>query len=122
MYNDCCFQLEKKPEDYSREDCIAINEYEKAVVAWNDERLKYKKILEKEKANINQQIEENVNKFDNNVFNLFQIKLKYNAAINQEYLKIIRLSKMLSDSDRRNQQIKLHKLVKLLCFFFFNGV
>lgn len=104
-----CFQLEKKPEDYSQEDCIAINEYEKAVLAWNDERLKYKKILEEEKANINQQIEEDVNKFDNNVFNLFQIKLKYNSAINQEYLKIIRLSKMLSDSNTRNQQIKLHE-------------
>lgn len=101
--------MKKKPEDYTREDLEAIDEYEKAVAARNDERLKYKKILEEEKANINRRIEDTVNEFDNNVFELFKIKLKYDSAIDQERLKIIRLSKMLSDSDQRNRQIKMHE-------------
>lgn len=47
--------------------------------------------------------------FDNNVFTLFQMKLKYNSAINQEHLKMLRLSKMLSDCDQRKLQIKEYK-------------
>lgn len=71
-----------------------------------NERMKYKKILEEEKLNIEQNINDNINEFDNNVLKLFQMKLKYNSAIKQEYLKIIRLSRMLSESDQRKQQIK----------------
>lgn len=104
-----CFQVDKKPEDYTREEYRAVDEYEKAAAAWNAERLKYKKILEDEKATINRRVDESVNEFDSNVFKLFQIKLKYDSAIDQECLKIIRLSKMLSDSDQRNRRIKLHE-------------
>lgn len=97
------------PEDYTEDDLRAINEYEKLAMTRNDERIKYKKILEDEKSKINQHIKENIDEIDNNVFKLFQIKLKYNSAINQEYLKIIRLSKMLSDSEQRKQHIELHR-------------
>lgn len=97
------------PEDYTKDDLKAINEYEKLSTTRNDERIKYKKILEDEKSKINQYIKENIDEIDNNIFKLFQIKLKYNSAINQEYLKIIRLSKMLSDSEQRKQNIKLHR-------------
>lgn len=72
----------------------------------NDERKKYKHILEEEKMTIIHHMEEITDEFDNNVFKLFQMKMKYNSAINQEYLKIIRLSKLLSDDNQRIQQIK----------------
>lgn len=78
----------------------------------NDERIKYKKILEDEKTKIIQHIKENLDEVDNNIFELFQTKLKYNSAINQEYLKIIRLSKMLNESDQRKNHIALHMYVK----------
>lgn len=52
-------------------------------------------------------MEEITEEFDNNVFNLFQIKIKYNSAINHECLKIVRLSKLLSDNNQRKQQVKL---------------
>lgn len=96
-------------EDYTEDDLRAINEYEKLAMTRNDERIKYKKILEDEKSKINQHIKKNIDEIDNNVFKLFQIKIKYNSAINQECLKMIRLSKMLSDSEQRKQHIKLHR-------------
>lgn len=88
------------------DDLKAIVEYEKLTFALNDERIKYKNILEEEKTKIHHQIEQIIEIFDNNVFLLFQMRLKYNSAIDQENLKMLRLSKMLSDSDQRKQQIK----------------
>lgn len=75
----------------------------------NEERTKYKKILIEEKTKINEKIKEIVDTFDNNLFQLFQAKSKYNLAINQEYLKIVRLSKMLNDSVKRKQLIEKYK-------------
>lgn len=88
-----------------------IREFEDMTVARNNERIKYKKILEYEKTKIMKQIDKTLDEFDNNVFKLFQTKLKYNSAINHEYLKIIRLSKMLSDSEQRKRQIIQYKYV-----------
>lgn len=101
--------MTKELENYTEEDFKTINQYEDLVVQINNERMKYKKILEEEKIKINRHINENIEQFDENVFNLFQIKLKYNSAINQEYLKIVRLSKMLSDSEQRKRQIKIYE-------------
>jgi hypothetical protein len=75
----------------------------------NDERIKYKNILEEEKIKIHHHIAQIIEKFDHNVFMLFQLRLKYNSAIDQENLKMLRLSKMLSDSDQRKHQIKQHE-------------
>ncbi|VVC45646.1 Hypothetical protein CINCED_3A007876 [Cinara cedri] len=102
---------ESIPENYTEEDFKDLKEYDNLVAIRNNERLKYKKILEEKKANIIQQINKSIDEFDNNVFEIYKIKLKYNAAINQENLKINRISKMLSDIDYRKQQIKLHELV-----------
>lgn len=88
---------------------MAIDEYEKLTLALNDERIKYKNILEEEKIKIHHHMAQIIEQFDNNVFTLFQMKLKYNSAIDQENLKMLRLSKMLSDSDQRKHQIKRHK-------------
>lgn len=101
--------MNKIPEEYTADDFKAINEYEKLTLILNDERIKYKNILEEEKTKIYHHIEQIIIEFDNNVFTLFQMKLKYNSAINQEHLKMLRLSKMLSDSDQRKRQIKEYK-------------
>lgn len=101
--------MNKKPEDYTEDDLKDISNFEKAVVVWNDERMKYKKILEEEKTKIKQNIRESVENFDSSLFNLFKMKLKYNSAVNQELMKMIRLSKMLSGSEQRKQQIHLHR-------------
>lgn len=94
------------------EDFKALNEYEKAVAAKNSERMKYKTILEDEKAKVFQLIGENIDAFDNSVFQLFQTKLKYNTSINQENLKIIKFSKLLNDNDQHKQRVKRLELVK----------
>lgn len=101
--------MKKKPENYSEDDIIVVNEYKKAVTTLSDERMKYKKILEEEKIKIVNNVENKIEKFDNSVFELFQVKLKYNSAINQEFLKIIRQSKMLSESKKREREIQQHR-------------
>ncbi|XP_025190964.1 cilia- and flagella-associated protein 43-like [Melanaphis sacchari] len=101
-----CMVLNKNPEEFTADDFKAINVYEKLTLILNDERIKYKNILEEEKIKIYYHIEQIILEFDNNVFMLFQMKLKYNSAINQEHLKILRLSKILNDNDQRKRQIK----------------
>jgi len=101
--------LNKNPEEFTAEDFKAIDNYEKLTLTLNDERIKYKNILEEEKIKIYHHIEQIIIEFDNNVFTLFQMRLKYNSAIEQEHLKMLRLSKMLSDSDQRKQKIKGYK-------------
>ncbi|XP_060835448.1 cilia- and flagella-associated protein 43 isoform X2 [Rhopalosiphum padi] len=103
-----CIMLNKNPEDFTKDDLKAIDEYKKLTLTLNDERIKYKNILEEEKIKIHHHIAQIIEKFDHNVFMLFQLRLKYNSAIDQENLKMLRLSKMLSDSDQRKHQIKQH--------------
>lgn len=102
----------KKPENYTEEDIKTIRQYDDLVVFKNSERIRYKEILEEERSKINRYINASIEEFDEKIFNLFQTKLKYNSAINQEYLKIIRLSKMLSDSQQRRQQIQIFEYVE----------
>lgn len=101
--------MEKNPEDYTEDDLNTIDGYKQAILTRNEERMKYKKILEEEKIKINQQVKNIIDTFDSGLFKLFKIKLKYNSAINHEYLKINRLSKMLNDSNKRKQLIELYK-------------
>ncbi|XP_060871614.1 cilia- and flagella-associated protein 43 isoform X4 [Metopolophium dirhodum] len=108
-----CMVLNKNPEDFTADDLKAIDEYEKLTLALNDDRIKYKNILEEEKIKIHHHIAQIIEQFDNNVFTLFKMKLKYNSAIDHENLKMLRLSKMLSDSDQRKHQIKRHSEIIL---------
>lgn len=101
--------MNKNPEEFTAEDFKAIDVYEKLTSTLNDERLKYKNILEEEKIKIHYHIAQIIEQFDNNVFKLFQMKLKYNSAIDHENLKMLRLSKMLSDSNQRKHEIKRNK-------------
>lgn len=102
----------KKPENYTEEDIKIIRQYDDLIANKNSERIRYKIILEEERTNIICHINASIEEFDKKIFNLFQTKLKYNSAINQEYLKISRLSKMLSDSDERKQKILFYEYVK----------
>lgn len=101
--------MNKSPKEFTAEDFKAIDMYEKLTLTLNDERIKYKYILEEEKIKIYHHIEQIIIEFNNNVFTLFQMKLKYNSAIKQEQLKMFRFLKMLSDSDQRKQKIKGYK-------------
>lgn len=106
------FQLIKNPENYTEEDIKIIRQYDNLIVNKDKDRIKYKMILEEERRKIICHINASIKEFDEKIFNLFQTKLKYNSAINQEYLKINRLSKMLSDSDERKQKIRFYEYVK----------
>lgn len=86
-----------------------MNKYEIAVLTRNEERMKYKKILEDEKIKINQKITKIIDEFDNGLFRLFKTKLKYNSALIQENLKVIRLSKIVRDSVERKQEIEIYR-------------
>lgn len=95
--------------DYAEEDFIAVAKYEREVAAKNDKRTVYKNMLEDEQASISKHIDDTVNGLDKSAFELFQIKYKYDAAIDQERLKIFRLSKTLDDDERQKRQIELRR-------------
>lgn len=101
--------MQKNADDYTEDDLMAIDEYEKASAALNDERMEYKNMLENEKTEIQMKEKNDVDKLDYSIFELFRTKMKYDSAILQENLKIKRLSKLLSDNDKWKQQIKLYK-------------
>lgn len=108
------FQLKRKRRANHAEeedDFKAMAEYARAVAAKNNERTKYKHTLEDEQTRIDEQIVDIVNEMDKNVFELFETKSKYDAAIKQESLKITRLSKALDDDDRQKQRIRLREWV-----------
>lgn len=96
-------------KDYTVEDSKDVEEYEKLVVIKNSERMKYRNMLEEEKAKINQRIVEITKEFDEILFQLFQVKIKYCSAINQEQFKIRRLRKVMNENNYRKQQSKLNK-------------
>lgn len=58
---------------------------------------------------IDEKIKDITDTFDDSLFQLFRVKSKYDLAINQEYLKIGRLSKMLNDNGKRKQLIEQFK-------------
>lgn len=69
--------------------------------------MKYKQELEKEKKKITKLIENDIETFNTYVYDLFKTKFLYESAINQEYLKIIRLTKMLDTDKKEKSQIQL---------------
>lgn len=69
--------------------------------------MKYKHELEKEKKKIIKLINNDIETFDTNVYDLFKTKFLYESAINQEHLKIVRLTQMLDTNDKQTSQIQL---------------
>lgn len=101
--------MQKNAEDYTENDLMTIDEYKKATAVLNDQRMKYKKMLEEEKTKIQEKIKKEANELDNTIFNLFQTKMRYDSVILQESLKIKRLLKLLSDRNQWEQQIERYK-------------
>jgi len=100
---------EKLLADYTDADYKVVAEYGKAVAAKDNDRAKYKRMLEDEQTRIREQIVNTVDVLDDRVFKLFQTKSKYDMAVNQERMKILRLSNILDDNDRRKRQVRLHE-------------
>ncbi|XP_050530954.1 cilia- and flagella-associated protein 43 isoform X2 [Daktulosphaira vitifoliae] len=98
--------LNKKPEEYTEEDLRTIYEYEKAVNDWDDQRSKYREMLEDEQAKLEKNIKESIRTFDKRVFKLFQTKIKFESAIKQEEMKIYRLKKILNKDKQLVEQLQ----------------
>ncbi|XP_046658844.1 cilia- and flagella-associated protein 43 isoform X2 [Homalodisca vitripennis] len=98
--------LEKDPEDYNEADLKAIKEYDEKCKILLSERERYRKMLEIEYKKLESTIQESLTKFDNSLFELFQTRLKVDAAMNHEQLKILRIHQLNDDRIRREIQEK----------------
>ncbi|XP_054281216.1 cilia- and flagella-associated protein 43 [Macrosteles quadrilineatus] len=96
--------LEKKPEDYSEVDLKAIKDYEEKCRVLASERERYRKMLEIEYKKVENTIQESLARFDSSLFELFQRRLKVDAAMNHEQLKILRIYQLNDDRIRREIQ------------------
>ncbi|CAK9809620.1 Cilia- and flagella-associated protein 43 [Anthophora quadrimaculata] len=82
--------LEKKPDDYTAEDILTVKQYEKDVQFLQEERERYKRMLEAEYWKVMSLLQEGIDKFNGKVNDLFRLKIKIDSAINQLYLRYIR--------------------------------
>ncbi|XP_018057221.1 PREDICTED: cilia- and flagella-associated protein 43, partial [Atta colombica] len=82
--------LEKQPEQYMPGDIVAIRKYKADVESLQQERDRYRRILETDYARINELLQEGIDKFDAKLNEFFQLKLRVDAAINQLKLRNIR--------------------------------
>ncbi|XP_018345203.1 PREDICTED: cilia- and flagella-associated protein 43-like [Trachymyrmex septentrionalis] len=82
--------LEKQPDQYTPDDIAAIRKYEMDVESLQQERDRYRQLLEADYAKINGLLQEDIDKFDAKLNEFFQLKLRVDAAINQLKLRHIR--------------------------------
>ncbi|XP_050452544.1 cilia- and flagella-associated protein 43-like [Cataglyphis hispanica] len=82
--------LEKQPEQYTPDDIKAVKKYEEDVETLQQERERYKRILEADYAKISGLRQEGIEKFDTKLNDLFQLKLKIEAAMKQLKFRHIR--------------------------------
>lgn len=67
--------LEKQPEQYTPEDITAVRRYEADAEALQQERERYKRILEADYARISAQLQEGIDKFDARLGEFLQVSL-----------------------------------------------
>lgn len=65
--------LQKKPEDYTAEDLQAVKQYEKDVQFLQEERERYKRMLEMEYVRVMGLLQEGIDKFNEKLNELFQV-------------------------------------------------
>lgn len=65
--------LEKQPEQYTSSDIASVKKYEADVEALQQERERYRRMLEAEYAKINEFLQESIDKFDAKLNELFQV-------------------------------------------------
>ncbi|XP_011695160.1 PREDICTED: cilia- and flagella-associated protein 43-like [Wasmannia auropunctata] len=82
--------LEKQPEQYTSDDILVVKKYEADVETLRQERERYRRMLEADYAKINGLLQEGIDKFDAKLDELFQLKLRVEAAMNQLKLRYIR--------------------------------
>ncbi|XP_022907276.2 cilia- and flagella-associated protein 43 isoform X1 [Onthophagus taurus] len=83
--------IEKKPEEFKEDDLRAIRDYEEAVKFLESERLRYRRMLCAEYGQLGTSVRESVVKFNNRIGELLLEKIKVDAAIDAECLKIHRM-------------------------------
>lgn len=67
----CMF--EKEPEQYISEDILAVKKYEEDVEILQQERERYKRMLEADYVKINGLLQEGIDQFDTKLNNFFQV-------------------------------------------------
>lgn len=75
-----------------------MKDYESKVEQMMKDRVRYKVMLHEEWDKLVVKLEESIKEFDDKVFRLYCTKLKVEQAINQEQLKMLRISTHSRDS------------------------
>ncbi|XP_065649701.1 cilia- and flagella-associated protein 43 isoform X4 [Hydra vulgaris] len=104
--------MEKPEIEWSDEECKLAKEYEKKKQTLQEERDKYKKILEAEFKKLQTLNQETSSNFDEKLQQLFQYKIKADMAVAQEELKMMRLAASISIGDE--MEAKEHNLLNEL--------
>ncbi|CAM9346974.1 unnamed protein product, partial [Lampetra planeri] len=112
------FSLTKPHTDWSEEERKEYKEYEKKAEELNVEKEKYKKSLEVEMKKLQAATKDATERFDETFKRLFENKIKYEMAVQQEELKITHLAySVRMDEVMGNRQVALRlKLEKLLAY------
>ncbi|KAG7197932.1 hypothetical protein KM043_016169 [Ampulex compressa] len=99
--------LDKQPEQYTAEDFLVVKEYQKNVQSLQQERERYKRILESDYAKISGLLQEGIDKFNAKVEDLFQLKIKIESALHQlnlryirGHLRILKKAKLLEEEEQ----------------------
>lgn len=87
-----CIRTGKNPEEYSKDDIRAINEYDSQQKSLQMERDKYRLMLLEEKLKLQSLQSEMITKFNLKCASMFILKHQVDAAIKQEELKLLRNS------------------------------
>lgn len=88
----------KTPDKWTDQDLAAVKDYESKVEQMMKDRVRYKVMLHEEWDKLVVKLEESIKEFDDKVFRLYCTKLKVEQAINQEQLKMLRISTHSRDS------------------------
>lgn len=79
--------LTKKPETYTAEDILAIQQYEKDVETLMQEREKYKRILETDYSKVNGALRDGIERFKQRLEEFFVTRVRVESAIQQVRLR-----------------------------------
>lgn len=74
--------LEKKPEDYTSEDILAVKQYENDVQFLMEERERYKRMLEAEYGRVMELLKEGIDKFNERLSDLFHVSFSIKLGEN----------------------------------------
>jgi len=93
------FMLSKAETQWSEEEHKIAKEFEKKEKHLMEEREKYRKALEAELKKLQTANSEGMNSFDEKLNKLFKLKIEYQKTINQEELKMVRLTRSVYQQD-----------------------